>query len=64
MKVQIEEEISDLKKEVHGIRSLLMELLDPDFGMQLTDNIVRRIKKARKDGRYLNDLDVLCELEK
>ena len=64
MKVQIEEEISDLKKEVHGIRSLLMELLDPDFGMQLTDNIERRIKKARKDGRYLNDLDVLCELEK
>lgn len=64
MKVQIEEEISDLKKEVHGMRSLLMELLDPDFGMELTENIKKRIRKARKDGQYLSDRNVLCELEK
>jgi len=63
MKTCLETEISALKHEVFGLRSLLMELLDPDYGLKLQPGIRRRMQKARSKGIFLGEQDVLRSLK-
>jgi len=58
----LEKEVKDLKNEVRGLRSLVMELVDPDTGLELTDAVKKRIRTARKSDDLLSTDDVLQEL--
>jgi len=63
MKTCLETEVSDLKQEVFGLRSLLMELLDPDYGLKLRPEMKQRIQKARAKGVFIKEHDVLKALK-
>jgi len=63
MKACLEAEVSDLKQEVFGLRSMLMELLDPDYGLELRPEIKRRIQKARSKGVFIGEDDILKALK-
>jgi hypothetical protein len=60
----LEREVRNIQQEVHGIRSLLMELVDPDFGMELREPVKARIRRARKAGQYVSLESALGELHK
>lgn len=63
MKTSLEMEVSEIKQEVFGLRSLLMELLDPDYGLELDSGIKQRIQKARVKGVFIKEEDVLKALK-
>ena len=63
MKTCLETEVSDLKQEVFGLRSLLMELLDPDYGLKLRPEVKQRIQKARTKGVFIKEQDILKALK-
>ena len=54
--------MKDIRDEVRGLRSLIMELVDPDAGLELTDAVKKRIRAARKGDVLLSADDVLHEL--
>lgn len=58
----LKKEVKELRDEVRGLRSLIMELVDPDAGLELTDAVKKRIRKARKSEDFLSANDVLQEL--
>ena len=58
----LEKEVKELKNEVRGLRSLVMELVDPDAGLELTDAVKKRISAARKSNDFLSTDNVLQEL--
>lgn len=58
MKTCLKTEVSDLKQEVFGLRSLLMELLDPDYGLELRPEMKQRIQKARAKGVFIKEQDI------
>ena len=58
----LEKEIKEMRDEVRGLRSLIMELVDPDAGLELTDAVKKRIRAARKSDAVLSADDVLHEL--
>jgi len=58
----LEKEVKDLKNEVRGLRSLVMELVDPDAGLELTDAVKKRIRTARRSDDLLSADNVLQEL--
>lgn len=58
----LEKEIKDIRDEVRGLRSLIMELVDPDAGLELKDSVKKRIRAARKSDVLLSADDVLHEL--
>ena len=58
----LEKEIKEIRDEVRGLRSLIMELVDPDAGLELTDAVKKRIRGARKSDAVLSVDDVLHEL--
>jgi hypothetical protein len=58
----LEKEMKEIRDEVRGLRSLIMELVDPDAGLELTDSVKRRIRGARKSDAVLSVDDVLREL--
>lgn len=58
----LEKEIKDIRDEVRGLRSLIMELVDPDAGLELKDSVKKRIRTARKSDALLSADDVLHEL--
>ncbi len=58
----LEKEVKDLRNEVRGLRSLLMELVDPDAGLELTAEVKKRIRTARKNADFLSTEDVLQQL--
>lgn len=58
----LEKEMKDIREEVRGLRSLIMELVDPDAGLELTDAVKKRIREARKSDALLSADDVLHEL--
>ena len=58
----LEKEVKELRNEVRGLRSLIMELVDPDAGLELTDAVKKRIRAARKSNDLLSANDVLQEL--
>jgi len=60
----LEREVRSIQQEVHGIRSLLMELVDPDFGLELREPIKARIRRAREGGQYVNLESATAELRK
>jgi len=63
MKTCLKTEVSDLKQEVFGLRSLLMELLDPDYGLKLMPEMKQRIQKARTKGVFIKEQDILKALK-
>ena len=63
MKTCLETEVSDLKQEVFGLRSLLMELLDPDYGLELSPEMKQRIQKARAKSVFIKEADILKALK-
>lgn len=58
----LEKEVKKLRDEVRGLRSLVMELVDPDAGLELTDSVKKRIRTARKSNELLSANNVLQEL--
>ena len=58
----IEKEMRELRNEVRGLRSLVMELVDPDAELELTDFVKKRIRTARKSTDFLSGEQVLQEL--
>lgn len=58
----LEKEVKELRDEVRGLRSLVMELVDPDAGLELTEVVKKRIRSARKSADLLSADDVLQEL--
>ncbi|MCK4564761.1 MAG: hypothetical protein KAU94_08815 [Verrucomicrobia bacterium] len=58
----LEKEMKEIRDEVRGLRSLIMELVDPDAGLELTDAVKKRIRAARKSDAVLSADDVLHEL--
>ena len=60
----LEREVRSIQQEVHGIRSLLMELVDPDFGLELREPIKARIQRAREGGQYVSLESAIVELRK
>jgi hypothetical protein len=64
MALTLEREVRTLRKEVEGMRSLLMEALDPDFGLELAEPIRTRIRRARKAGQFVALEQVVRELRK
>lgn len=58
----LEKEVKELRDEVRGLRSLVMELVDPDAGLELTDSVKKRIRTARKSNELLSANNVLQEL--
>lgn len=58
----LEKEMKDLRNEVRGLRSLIMGLVDPDDGLELTADVKKRIRAARKSTAFLSTDDVLKEL--
>ena len=54
--------MKDIRDEVRGLRSLIMELVDPDAGLELTDAVKNRIRAARISDEVLSAEDVLHEL--
>ncbi|MEI8243292.1 MAG: hypothetical protein WCI17_08505 [bacterium] len=60
----LEREVRSIQQEVHGIRSLLMEIVDPDFGLELREPVKARIRRARKDGQYVSLESAIEELRK
>ena len=58
----LEKEMREMRDEVRGLRSLIMELVDPDAGLELTDVVKKRIRSARKSDAVLSADDVLHEL--
>jgi hypothetical protein len=58
----LEKEMKDLRNEVRGLRSLIMGLVDPDAGLELTADVKKRIRAARKSTAFLSADDVLKEL--
>jgi hypothetical protein len=58
----LEKEMKEMRDEVRGLRSLIMELVDPDAGLELTDAVKKRIRAARKSDVVLSADDVLHEL--
>ena len=58
----LEKEMKDIRDEVRGLRSLIMELVDPDAGLELTDAVKKRIRAARKSDAVLSADEVLHEL--
>ncbi len=58
----LEKEMKDIRDEVRGLRSLIMALVDPDAGLELTDAVKKRIRAARKGDVLLSADDVLHEL--
>ena len=60
----LEREVRSLRQDVHGIRSLLMEIVDPDSGLELREPIKTRIRRARKAGQYVSLEAALDELRK
>ena len=58
----LEKEMKEIRDEVRGLRSLIMELVDPDAGLELTDAVKKRIRAARKSDAVLSAEDVLHEL--
>ena len=58
----LEKEMKDIRDEVRGLRSLIMELVDPDAGLELTDAVKNRIRAARISDEVLSAEDVLHEL--
>jgi hypothetical protein len=63
MKTCLETEVSEIKQEVFGLRSLLMELLDPDYGLELSLAIKQRIRNARAKGVFIKEQDILKALK-
>jgi hypothetical protein len=59
----LEKEVKELRNEIRGLRSIIMELVDPDAGLELTDAVKKRIRTARKSDDFLSANDVLKELE-
>ena len=58
----LEKEMKAIRDEVRGLRSLIMELVDPDAGLELTDAVKKRIRAARKSDAVLSADEVLHEL--
>ena len=58
----LEKEMKEIWDEVRGLRSLIMELVDPDAGLELSDAIKKRIRSARKSDAVLSADDILQEL--
>ena len=58
----LEKEMREMRDEVRGLRSLIMELVDPDAGLELSDAVKKRIRSARKSDAVLSADDVLHEL--
>jgi hypothetical protein len=58
----LEKEMKDIRDEVRGLRSLIMELVDPDAGLELSDAVKKRIRAARKSNAILSADEVLQEL--
>ena len=58
----LEKEMKDIRDEVRGLRSLIMALVDPDAGLELTDAVKKRIRAARKSDVLLSSDEVLHEL--
>ena len=58
----LEKEMKEIRDEVRGLRSLIMELVDPDAGLELSDAVKKRIRSARKSDAVLSADDVLYEL--
>lgn len=58
----LEKEMKGIRDEVRGLRSLIMELVDPDAGLELTDAVKKRIRAVRKGDVLLSADDVLHEL--
>ena len=59
----LEKEMKEMREEVRGLRLLIMELLDPDAGLELTDTVKKRIRAARKSNVVLSADEVLHELD-
>lgn len=58
----LEKEVKELRDEVRGLRSLIMELVDPDAGLELKESVKKRIRAARKSEDFISADDVLKEL--
>ncbi len=58
----LEKEMKEMRDEVRGLRSLIMELVDPDAGLELADAVKKRIRVARKSDTVLSVDEVLHEL--
>jgi hypothetical protein len=41
-----------------------MEIVDPDFGLELREPVKARIRRARKDGQYVSLESAIEELHK
>jgi hypothetical protein len=63
MMTVLEKEVKDLRNEVRGLRSLIMELIDPDAGLDLSATVKKRIRAARKSNHFLSAEEVLRELD-
>jgi hypothetical protein len=64
MALALEREVRTLRKEVEGIRSLLMEAFDPDFGLELAEPMKARIRRARKMGQFVTLQQAVRELRR
>jgi len=58
----LEKEMKEIRDEVRRLRSLIMEMVDPDAGLDLTDAVKKRIRAARKSEAVLSAEKVLHEL--
>ena len=58
----LEKEVKEMREEVRGLRSLIMALVDPDAGLELTDAAKERILAARKSDTVFSVDEVLHEL--
>ena len=64
MTLKLERQFEGLRKEMQGIRALLMEVVDPDAGLELNDSIKGRIRRGRKSADFLTLDQTLDELKK
>ena len=60
----LEKEVRSLRREVRGMKSMLMELLGPDFGLELAEPVKARIRKSRKSGQFVSLESAMAELRK
>jgi len=58
----LEKEMKEMRDEVRGLRSLIMELVDPDAGLDLTGAVKKWIRTARTSDKVFSADEVLREL--
>ena len=64
MTLKLERQFDGLRKEMRGIRALLMEMVDPDAGLELSDSIKGRIRRGRRSTDFLTLDQTVNELKK